>query len=716
MPQVNTLVIDIAPSKDFSPALSGASSSSKNSNKDFSKVIDEHYQSQESGKKQESSGNKSKLETEVIAKNESVDDKSLTTKVQPKEHEIGSVSDEEMGAEIDESANAEQRLATGKSKNINAAQLDNIETEVAKHKGDVVINVNNESSAPAKLDNSTEKLMSFLSASQKILTGDVKSDSANTPQVNEKKLTVDSGTEHKEITELDLLLKQVLGVSNKDKSAKTTDNSTESNDDKTLTKQLKLQAAIKGEALISKATAESPSGTESASSAESKLTSASNTMSASDFITQADKATKADVKESLSVPLDNKAESEQVITVKTTDSKIEQSNSKAPRIQVEQATDNKNIVKQPMSASEMEALLKDGENSAIKIELEAIKRKLLGSQDKSIPVEKDAQSTANVDNKVAKGNADTESPLNTQNKVLLNEVATHKDVDIVNTDKAAFAGVTISGEKQAQETSQNHSRVINQSTQNAVEQKAAGTGEQSQQQSLEQEKQKQSLSVDEKLVKSEVQLKEKPFSELFDKKVMNTSIENAVNRDVRQVNEATKSTASAEEMITKLSSENVQSTAQSVSNAKQLTSLQNEALSVYRKDFSGAVKDKVMVMMNQKLQQIEIRLDPQELGNVNVKINLQNEQATVSFTVQNQQAKEAFDQNLGRLKDMLAESGVDVGDANVEQQNKQNDGEELADNRGSGDGDTSGNDLSELNGTETLNLTKGSSTGVDYYA
>ena len=161
----------------------------------------------------------------------------------------------------------------------------------------------------------------------------------------------------------------------------------------------------------------------------------------------------------------------------------------------------------------------------------------------------------------------------------------------------------------------------------------------------------------------------------------------------------------------------MQSTAQSVSNAKQVTSLQNEALSVYRKDFTNELKDKVMVMMNQKLQQIEIRLDPQELGNVNVKINLQNEQAVVSFTVQNQQAKEAFDQNLGRLKEMLAESGVDVGDANVEQENKQNDNEALGDDRQQGgDGDIAENELADLSGTQTLNLVKGSSTGVDYYA
>ena len=68
MPQVNTLAIEIAPSNNFSPVQSGATSSSKNSNKDFSQVIEQHYksqQTQQSGKKQEASGNKVKLDTDV---------------------------------------------------------------------------------------------------------------------------------------------------------------------------------------------------------------------------------------------------------------------------------------------------------------------------------------------------------------------------------------------------------------------------------------------------------------------------------------------------------------------------------------------------------------------------------------------------------------------------------------------------------------------------
>lgn len=106
--------------------------------------------------------------------------------------------------------------------------------------------------------------------------------------------------------------------------------------------------------------------------------------------------------------------------------------------------------------------------------------------------------------------------------------------------------------------------------------------------------------------------------------------------------------------------------------------LHHETIAIFRKDFSEAVKDKVMLMISQKLQQFDITLDPPELGNMQVRVNLQGEQATVNFVVQNQQAKEALDQNMYKLRDMLAEQGVDVGDANVEQQSNQSDNKETA--------------------------------------
>lgn len=146
--------------------------------------------------------------------------------------------------------------------------------------------------------------------------------------------------------------------------------------------------------------------------------------------------------------------------------------------------------------------------------------------------------------------------------------------------------------------------------------------------------------------------------------------------------------------------------------------LHQETIAIFRKDFSDAVKDKVMLMVSQKLQQFDIKLDPPEFGNMQIRVNLQGEQAAVNFVVQNQQAKDALEQNMHKLRDMLAEQGVDVGDANVEQQNQQNtQGEEQGEQQ-----DSTGSSLnnnaekdSELH-VLSANLFNSSATGVDYYA
>jgi len=102
--------------------------------------------------------------------------------------------------------------------------------------------------------------------------------------------------------------------------------------------------------------------------------------------------------------------------------------------------------------------------------------------------------------------------------------------------------------------------------------------------------------------------------------------------------------------------------------------LHQETISLFRKDFTEAVKDKVMLMISQKLQRFDITLDPPELGNMQVRVNLQGEQAVVNFLVQSQQTKDALEQNMHKLRELLAEQGVDVGDANVEQQTANDEG------------------------------------------
>jgi len=153
-----------------------------------------------------------------------------------------------------------------------------------------------------------------------------------------------------------------------------------------------------------------------------------------------------------------------------------------------------------------------------------------------------------------------------------------------------------------------------------------------------------------------------------------------------------------------------------VSQVKNNTVVLNETISIVRKDFTEAVKDKIMVIISQKLQQFDIRLDPPELGSVHVRVNLQHEQAVINFVVQNQQAKEAFEENLGKLKDMLSQNGVDVGDANVEQQGQKSGEDET--NAQSNDS-RSGGDQHEPGAGETVlsgELFKTPSSVVDYYA
>lgn len=148
--------------------------------------------------------------------------------------------------------------------------------------------------------------------------------------------------------------------------------------------------------------------------------------------------------------------------------------------------------------------------------------------------------------------------------------------------------------------------------------------------------------------------------------------------------------------------------------------LHQETISLFRKDFTEAVKDKVMLMISQKLQRFDITLDPPELGNMQVRVNLQGEQAVVSFLVQSQQTKDALEQNMHKLKEMLAEQGVDVGDANVEQQSQQSSNKE---------GFTAGNqsemgseidNMAEANDvvshTLSAQMIDSSTATVDYYA
>ncbi|WP_136482484.1 flagellar hook-length control protein FliK [Vibrio sp. H11] len=78
---------------------------------------------------------------------------------------------------------------------------------------------------------------------------------------------------------------------------------------------------------------------------------------------------------------------------------------------------------------------------------------------------------------------------------------------------------------------------------------------------------------------------------------------------------------------------------------------------------------RVQMMMSKNLKQIDIRLDPPELGRLHIRMNMHGDGASVQFTVANNQARDALEHSMPRLREMLSQQGVQLGDTSVQQQN-----------------------------------------------
>ncbi len=92
--------------------------------------------------------------------------------------------------------------------------------------------------------------------------------------------------------------------------------------------------------------------------------------------------------------------------------------------------------------------------------------------------------------------------------------------------------------------------------------------------------------------------------------------------------------------------------------------------------WSQAVGDKVLWLAAQNVSAAEIRLDPPDLGPMQVKVSLHQDQASVTFTSPHPVVREALDQQLNRLREMFSEQGlnlvnVDVSDKSFAQQERE---------------------------------------------
>lgn len=138
-----------------------------------------------------------------------------------------------------------------------------------------------------------------------------------------------------------------------------------------------------------------------------------------------------------------------------------------------------------------------------------------------------------------------------------------------------------------------------------------------------------------------------------------------------------------------------------------------------KENASDQVAERVQMMMSKNLKHVDIRLDPPELGRMQIRMSLNNDSATVHFTVQNQQTRDMVDQAMPRLREMLSQQGIQLADTSVQQQGQQQRHASSGSGTG-GSGNSASNGSGDVdsveNGTSVEVAVKQNKDGISYYA
>ncbi len=141
-----------------------------------------------------------------------------------------------------------------------------------------------------------------------------------------------------------------------------------------------------------------------------------------------------------------------------------------------------------------------------------------------------------------------------------------------------------------------------------------------------------------------------------------------------------------------------------------------QSLNLLQQDAAGQLRERVNLMVRQNIQVAEIRLDPAGLGQMQIKIDMQQDQASVQFVVQQPQAKELLEQQLPRLRELLQQQGILLSDGQVQQQSQQQRHSAQHSSNGNNAGQGSGEAGDELPATQVQVSASVSERLVDYYA
>ncbi|MEL0624542.1 flagellar hook-length control protein FliK [Marinomonas arenicola] len=158
-------------------------------------------------------------------------------------------------------------------------------------------------------------------------------------------------------------------------------------------------------------------------------------------------------------------------------------------------------------------------------------------------------------------------------------------------------------------------------------------------------------------------------------------------------------------------------------NMQPMNSPQNLAMSVppNHPGWAGEMGQKVAFVAQSGGHTAHIKLDPPELGSLTVKVSVDsdNNNTQVSFMAATPQARDLLESQMGRLRDMLAQQGMDLDSVDVGVSQQETSGGQYQDAREGGSTANTSRFLTGDDGDDDLsvrNISYVSPSGVDYYA
>lgn len=143
-----------------------------------------------------------------------------------------------------------------------------------------------------------------------------------------------------------------------------------------------------------------------------------------------------------------------------------------------------------------------------------------------------------------------------------------------------------------------------------------------------------------------------------------------------------------------------------------------------RPAWSEGMGKQIQWMVNQNISRAEIRLNPANLGPIEVRIDMSDDQINMAINSRHAVVREAMEMALPKLREMLDADGLNLAEADISQHSfaQQREFESAGNGSafGNGEAENGTGDLEleagELNGTAAMHLTEGNlDSMVDYY-